>query len=294
MRLEGRIYRPPGEAWSLLLQLTIGCSHNRCSFCAMYSEKKFRVRPIEDVFADIDEAAQMYPETRRIFICDGDALSAGYDKFLAVCKRINERFPRLGRIAAYVNARDILELSHDQLRQLRSMRFSLAYLGLESGSDRVLDMINKGASSEDMVNMIKHAEACGIKISVIALLGIGGRSLSAEHAAETTRVLNEMQPKRLSFLNTIILPKTALNIQTQNGKFKPLTDREIVKELRTIIAELDLKSTVFRANHTSNLIALEGRMPRDKQSMLEQIDKALPLAQDEVTCVWTAEEGQFL
>lgn len=294
MRLEGRIYRPPGEAWSLLLQLTIGCSHNRCAFCAMYIDKKYRIRPIEDVLADIDEAARMYPETRRIFICDGDALSAGYEMFASVCARINERFPNLGRIAAYVNPRDILQLSEEQLDHLRSLRFSLGYLGLESGSARVLDMLHKGATPEDMVAMVRRAESSGIKISVIALLGIGGRALSADHSAETIRILNEMQPKRLSFLTTIILPKTALSIWRKQGKFDPLTDREIVEELHTIIAGLDLKATVLRANHTSNLVPLEGRMPRDKQALLDQIDESLELASDEVTCVWTAEEGQFL
>lgn len=294
MRFEGRIYRPPAEADSLLLQLTIGCSHNQCAFCTMYSEKKFRVRALPDVMADIDETAMQKPDTRRVFLCDGDALNAGFDVFEAVCQRLCERFPKLRRIAAYFNAGDILALTPEQLQRLRSLRFSLGYMGLESGSDSVLTLINKGATADEMVGAVKKAADANIKTSVIGLLGIGGRELSDEHVRQTAHVLNLMQPRLLAFLTTIILPQTSLHGLVTREKFTPLTDREILVELRGIIADLSLESCVLRANHVSNMLPVTGRLPKDKASVLSLIDTWIPVARDEVTCLWSREQGSFL
>ena len=294
MRFEGKVYRPPSEADSLLIQLTIGCSHNRCAFCKMYSGKKFRVRPLEDVLGEIDDLARMQPETRRVFICDGDALNAGYEIFEAVCARLRERFPKLRRIAAYVNAGDILALSKSQLERLRELGFSLCYLGLESGSARVLEKIDKGATPEDMIACVERARAAGIKTSVIGLLGIGGRELSAEHARETACVLNLMQPRLLAFLTAIILPGTPLYAWTRKGSFEPLNEKETIGEVRDIVAGLELESCIFRANHRSNLVGLGGRLPQDRDAIVATLERVYATASDEVTCVWSAEEGQFL
>jgi hypothetical protein len=260
----------------------------------MYSDKVFHVRPLQDVFEDIDHAARLFPDTRRVFVCDGAALNGGYDGFSAVCRRFNERFPKLSRIAAYVNARDILGLSPQQLEDLRGLRFTLGYLGLESGSARVLDMVHKGATPEEMVAANEKARQARIKLSVIGLLGVGGRELSGEHATETAHILNQMQPQRLAFLTTIILPGTPLHAWTQEGEFVPLTDKQTLQELRSIVEGLQLKSTIFRANHRSNLLGLAGDFPKDKAALLLQIDDAIAVAEDEVTCVWTASEGRFL
>jgi radical SAM superfamily enzyme YgiQ (UPF0313 family) len=294
VRFEGKIYRPPAEADSLLIQLTVGCSHNRCAFCAMYHDKRFHVRPLDEVFEDIDEAARLYPDTRRVFLCDGDAMAAGYDAFARVCERLRERFARLRRIAAYINATDLPRLSNGQRANLRSLGFSLGYLGLESGSPRVLAMIRKGATPDDMIACVESAHEAEIKVSVIGLLGIGGRELSDEHVRETARVLNAMQPRIVSFLTTIILPGTALFRWARRGEFEPLTEREIIGELHGILKGLELRSAVFRANHRSNLVGLEGRLPRDQQGLLKQLERSAALAEDAVTCVWSAEAGQFL
>ena len=294
MNYEGRIYRPPSEAYSMLIQLTLGCSHNRCAFCAMYNDKKFRVRPVEDVLADVNEAVAAYPEARRAFICDGDALAAGFEPFEAVCLRLNERLPRLQRIAAYINARDILNLTDGQLVRLRSLKFSLGYLGLESGSAKVLEIINKGATPRDMIASVEKGRQFDIKTSVIGLLGIGGAELTEDHQAGTVETLNAMQPPLLAFLTTIVLPGTALGAWTKQGKFTPLTDRQVMREIRGIVGGLELNSTVFRVNHVSNLLPLKGRLPKDKPVLLQQIDQAIPRADDEINCVWSAEEGMSL
>ena len=293
-RYEGRIYRPPSEGESLLIQLTVGCSHNRCAFCAMYSDKRFHVRELREVFEDIEEAARLAPETRRVFVCDGDGLNAGFDSFAAVCERLNQRFPLLRRIAAYTNAGDVLALTMEQLARLRSLKFTLGYLGLESGSDRVLDLIHKGATPRDMIATIQKARQADIKLSVIALLGVGGKALSQEHARETARVLNDMQPSLLSFLTTIILPHTAMWGWVRQGRFQPLTDKETLMELREIVSGLNVGPCVLRANHRSNLLALEGRLPRDKPALLAAIGHAMSLADDAVSCVWTEGEGRYL
>jgi radical SAM superfamily enzyme YgiQ (UPF0313 family) len=294
MRFEGRIYRPPSEADSLLLQLTVGCSHNCCAFCAMYVEKRYRVRPLEDVLEDVDAAARLYPHTRRVFLCDGDALSAGFETFAAVCVRINTQFPRLERIAAYTNARDLLRCSPAQLRQLRDLRFSLAYLGLESGSGAVLELIRKGATPEDMVEMARVARNADIALSAIVLLGAGGAALSEDHVRGTIEVVNAMQPKYLSFLTAMIVPHTSLMTLTRQGTFAPLTDRAILHEARTMLAGLELHDTLFRMNHVSNLIALGGRLPEDKAALLSQLDVLLPRAWDKITCICSEEEGMRL
>ena len=294
MRFEGRIYRPPSEADSILIQLSVGCSHNRCAFCAMYIEKRYHVRPLEEVMEDVDGLARMHPNARRVFICDGDALSAGVETFAALCEHINSRFPRLERIACYANARDLLRCSPGELRRLRAFRFSLAYLGLESGSAAVLELIRKGASPKDMIEMARIARDADIALSAIVLLGAGGKALSADHIEGTIAVVNEMQPKYLSFLTAMIVPHTPLMTWARQGSFEALTDRAILYEARTMLDGLELGDTLFRMNHVSNLIALGGRLPGDKTALLRQLDALLPRARETVTCICTGEEGLML
>jgi histone acetyltransferase (RNA polymerase elongator complex component) len=200
----------------------------------------------------------------------------------------------LRRIASYVNARDIIALSPDQLRELRALGFSLGYLGLESGSAEVLRRIHKGAGPEEMIECVRKAREADIKTSVIGLIGVGGREWSAEHARETARVLNEMRASLLSFLTAIVLEGTPFHAQALRGDFHPLTDRESLVELRDILSRLRLSSCVLRVNHTSNLVNLEGRLPKDQAALINAVEAALPFARDAVSCVWSAAQGQFL
>lgn len=291
---EGRIYRPPSEADSVLIQLTVGCSHNRCAFCAMYVEKKHRVRPLDEVFADVDEAARLYPGARRVFVCDGDALSAGFAPFAALCAHVNERFPRLERIAAYTNARDLIRLGPEELAELRALRFSLGYLGLESGSAAVLELIRKGAAPGDMIEMARRAREANISLSAIVLLGAGGAALTEEHIQGTIRVVNAMQPQYLSFLTAMIVPHTPLMTWTRRGEFQPLTDHAILLEARGMLGGLELNNTLFRMNHVSNMLSLGGRLPQDKAALLARLDAIIPRIPETVSCICTEEEGMWL
>jgi len=260
----------------------------------MYRDKQYRIRPLDDVFEDVSASAKADPGARRVFICDGDALSAGFGTFAALCRHINERFPRLERISAYVNARDILALSADELRELRDLRLSLGYLGLESGGERVLRFIHKGATPHEMIEMAHKARTAGIALSVIVLLGVGGHALSDDHVHGTVDVVNQMQPKFLSFLTAMIVPPTPLMTLVQQGDFQPLTDRAILQEARDMLQGLELDDALFRMNHVSNLIALGGRLPGDKSAILRQLDALIPKVGDEVTCICTEKEGLML
>lgn len=294
MRFEGRIYRPPSEASSVLIQLTVGCSHNQCIFCAMYRDKQYRIRPLEDVFADVDEMARRAPRARRVFVCDGNALSAGFETFASLCQHLHARFPALERISAYVNARDMLKLSDEELGRLRDLGFSLGYLGLESGSAEVLRYIRKGATPQNMVEMAAKAREADIALSVIVLLGAGGMALSKDHINGTIEVVNKMQPRYLSFLTAMIVPTTPLMALVEAGQFQPLTDTAILQEARAMFAGLELENTLFRMNHVSNLIALGGCLPQDKPTLLSQLDALIPRANDTVTCICSEREGLML
>jgi radical SAM superfamily enzyme YgiQ (UPF0313 family) len=260
----------------------------------MYRDKRYRVRPLDEVLEDVDAAAELYPHTRRVFLCDGDALTAGFEDFAAVCEHINRRFPDLNRISAYVNGGDLLHLSREQLTKLRSLKFSLGYLGLESGSALVRTFLHKDDPPEDIIRMARKIEKADIGLSVIVLLGAGGRAHSLEHVRDTIAVLNAIQPRFLSFLTTMIVPGVPLMTWIKQGKYEPLTDRAIMGEAHDILAGLELNATVFRMNHVSNLVPLGARLPKEKDVLLSNLEELIGQARDEVSCVCTEEEGLLL
>ncbi len=275
MTLIEPIIRPPSERNSFLLQVTTGCSANTCTFCGAYKGKPFAVKDQEEIFSDIDEAAEVYPGTRRIFLIDGDALVLNNAKLLPVLKKLNKAFPKLARISSYANGYNITRRGDTALAELYENKLRLIYIGLESGSQDILDRAKKRSTAREMVEAVKKADKAEIKSSVIVLLGIGGKKHSGEHVRETIKALNEMQPRYLSFLSVMLIPGTALHKECREKRFRELEPNELLAEAHGIIKGLELDKTIFRSNHASNYLSLEGRFPQDKNKLLNTLALAI-------------------
>jgi len=268
-------FRPPAEANSLILQIDEGCPWNRCSFCGMYKTTKYRVRSGDEVAALIRQEALHVSHASRIFLADGDVMRRPYEDLLAILHLLAEHFPRLTRVSLYANGASILVKSTEQLENLKACRLHTLYMGLESGDETILQHCSKGETAAIMANAARKAQAAGLRMSVMVLLGLGGTERSHEHAVHTAETLNRMQPRLLSALRVIPVPGTRLYSEKSTGTFQMLSEHEIVNELRVMISLLDLRGTVFRANHNSNIIPLEARFPQDKQRLLSTLDDLL-------------------
>lgn len=275
MRYVGPVYRPPSEADSLLLPVTVGCSHNECTYCAMYRTKRFAARPTADVLADVAEAARIAPHTRRVFLLDGDAMTLSTSRLLPVLDALGAAFPRLQRVGSYVNAVSVLRKSDDELRELARRKLTIGYLGLETGDPVTNERIVKGATVLDQVEAVRRAQAAGIKMSVMILLGMGGRERTEPHARESASALSAMDPRFVSCLTVTPVPGTPLFDQVEDGSFVPITPEETLAELRTIVERTEVTGAVFRSNHASNYLPLSGRLPTDRSRLLSEIDAAL-------------------
>ncbi|MFO7674726.1 MAG: radical SAM protein [bacterium] len=276
MRYEGNIFRPPSEADSLLIQATVGCSHNRCSFCAMYRDKKFRVRPVAEVLEDVAAARRYHgPGLRRAFICDGDALMLPMAYLRQLLDRLAAAFPDLQRVGIYANARDLLKKTDEELAELARRRLSIFYLGLESGSDRVLERIDKGATAAEMVAAVRKGMAAGMKASVIYLLGLGGRAGWREHALASAQAVSAMEPNYLSALTVTIVPGTPLARALAGGEFELPSPEEFALELKLFLENVTVPATVFRSNHASNYVPLAGRLPKDRDRLVAELAAAI-------------------
>lgn len=269
------VIRPPAEADSFLLQVTLGCSADHCSFCGAYKMKPFRAKDPAEIFSDIERYARRYPGTRRVFLMDGDALVLGNGKLVPVLEKLEQVFPRLSRVSAYANGSNITRKSDEELAELCAHKLSLIYMGLESGSQLVLDRCKKTSSAEEMIRAVQRAERSGIRSSVIVLLGLGGKKYSAEHVSGTIEALNRMQPRYLSFLSLMVIPGTPLAAEVLRGDFAELGPVELLKEAYEMIRGLELRRTVFRSDHASNYLALEGTFPKDKPVLLKALEAAL-------------------
>lgn len=269
------VIRPPSEADSFLLQVTLGCSADTCSFCGAYKLKPFRVKDRKEITADIDRYARRRPETRRVFLMDGDALVLANSKLVPILEELDSAFPRLTRISSYANGSNITRKTDDELSELYRHKLGLIYMGLESGSQGVLDACGKSSSVEEMIDAVNRAAGAGIKSSVIVLLGLGGKKHSGEHVKGTIAALNRMQPRYLSFLSVMVIPGTPLGEEVRRGEFEELGPAELLKESYDIIKGLELKKTVFRSNHASNYLALEGTFPKDKTAFLNVMESAI-------------------
>jgi len=276
MRYEGDIYRPPSEAESYILQATIGCSWNHCTYCDMYRRKSFRVRPLEETLEDVAEAGRRYGDAvDKVFVADGDGLVMDLETWRAVLDACRASFPRLRRVSAYATARNLLEKTPEELRTLKELGLSLLYIGPESGDDLVLKRIAKGATAAEHVEAARKAHDAGMKLSAIFLLGAGGLDRSAEHAKASAALATGMDPRFVSLLTLTVIPGTPLGRQEERGEFEVPDVPQLLGELRTFIAEAAPKDAIFRTNHASNWLPLEGRLPRDREAMLEAIDAAL-------------------
>ncbi len=269
------LFRPPAEADSLIVRVAYGCPHPACAFCGMYRSGPYVPRPAVDVSAEIRAAARERPDSHRVFLADGDALRLGVDRLAAILDELADALPGLARVNSYANGTSILALGRAGLAALRTRRLGTLYMGLESGDPAVLRRMGKAETVDGMVEAGRLARDSGLKMSVMVLLGLGGPEGSTAHARATAEALNRMQPRLLSALRVIPVPGTPLGRWEKEGIFRMLTEREAVRELRDLVAALELKGTVFRANHASNVVPVEARFPRDRGAVLAALDALL-------------------
>lgn len=276
MHYEGaHIIRPPSEADSIILQVTVGCSHNKCTFCGTYKEERFRIKDQAIIEADLDFASQYCLRQSRVFLADGDVLSLSQHRLVELLSKIKQRLPWVNRVSLYGNAKAIRNKSVEQLLELKSLGLHRVYMGLESGYDPVLTSIVKGADSAAMIEAGQRVKAANLFLSVTALLGIAGAALSQEHAKATGQVLSAMEPNQIGILTLMLLENTQLYQLEQAGEFNLPTQQEMLAELRTMVEHLTLKKGQLQSNHASNYLAINARMPRNKEAVLAAIDQAL-------------------
>ena len=273
MRYEGSVFRPPSEARSYILQCTVGCTHNRCTFCSMYKDKKYHVRSMEEILADIEMAKQYYGDLYKVFLADGDALAMKTEELVQILSALYQSFPSLEHVGIYASPDSILAKEMSELTTLRKSGLTIAYLGVETGDAQLLLDIRKGVTYQEMVEAGLKIRQAGILLSVTILLGLAGRTpQAAEHARNTSKILNEINPDYIGALTLMLEPKTELYKRMQKGEFELPTPFEILDELRIIIQGLEVQDTEFRSNHASNYLPIRGRLPEDKQKMLDVIN----------------------
>ena len=278
IRYKGKLYRPPSEAYSLIIQATIGCSHNKCTFCSMYKEDQFKIRNIEDIIADLKIGRQYYKNVKRIFLADGDALMIKTEKLADILKEIQRIFPECERVGIYGSPKSILLKSKEELSLLKELGLGIIYLGLESGSDRILKNIKKGVTSYEMIEAGRSVVDVGIPLSITLISGIGGKKYSKEHAIESAKVLNEINPDYIALLTLLLEKGTELYKDVQDGKFKLLTPKEVLLETRLLVENIEVDNCIFRSNHASNYVPLRGTLQKDRQLILNQIEEGLKIS----------------
>lgn len=275
LRYEGAVYRPPSEARSLIIQATLGCSHNKCTFCSMYKDKPFRARAFEDVENDLRYARSMYSHVRRIFLADGDALILSFEKLSRILLCIKELFPECGRVGIYGTSKSINIKTLEELVELKKLGLGIIYLGLESGNEEILRRIKKGETAEDIVRAGKKVKESGILLSVTAISGLGSQELKDEHAVDTAKAFSAMKPDFIGFLALMVEREAELYKDVLNGNFKLLTPIEIVEEMILFLKNIDSEGSVFRSNHASNYFSLYGDLNKDIPSMLSELEEVL-------------------
>jgi radical SAM superfamily enzyme YgiQ (UPF0313 family) len=274
MRYEEPVFRPPSEAYSLIIQATIGCSHNKCTFCGMYRGKKFRIRDLDEIKEDILLSKEYYGEVRRIFLADGNAFAMPTDQLLEILDFAYAIYPKLERVSAYAGPLDLLEKDDNEIMELKKRGLKLLYLGVETGDDELLKKIRKGATAEETVEAGRKAIRNEMTLSITVLIGLGGKQGSFRHAKETAKVINQIEPHYTAALTLILIPDTPLHRMYERGLFQPLDKMETLQELRWMIEDINCR-TIFRSNHASNYLPIKGNLPDDKEEILRMIDYSM-------------------
>lgn len=275
MRYKGKVYRPPSEAYSLIVQVTYGCSHNRCAFCDMYDDKHFSMRPMVEIREDFELARRVYKRVERVFLADGDALMRKTADLAEILGLIYGLFPECERVSCYASPASLQVKSEDELRLLRARGLQMVYMGLESGCDAVLTRMQKGHDAAAIVAAGQKARRCGFALSVTAISGLGSVALWRQHAADTAKAVSAIKPEYLGLLTLMVEHGTPLESWVKNGEFTLLSPLEVLKETELFLQQVDSEGTVFRANHASNYLTLKGTLNGDREALLGQIGAAL-------------------
>ena len=274
MRYYGAVYRPPSEAYSLIVQVTYGCSHNTCAFCSMYKEKRFALRPLEEVLEDFHIARRTYRHVDKVFLADGDALVRKASELYTILDTIRELFPECERVTSYASPASIRIRTDEELQTLRAKGLTMVYMGLESGCDEVLKLMRKGHMSAEIIEMGQKVRRNGIALSVTAITGLGGPELLEQHAIETAKAFNAMNPEYIGMLTLMVEPGTPLYDWVRDGDFRLLTQPQVLRETRLLVENLDSPGSVFRMNHASNYLDLRGTLNQDRDALLAKIHQA--------------------
>lgn len=273
MEYEGAVYRPPSEARSLIIQVTIGCAHNGCTFCTMYKDKKFRIRSKEEIFSDLQEMAELYGDyPLRIFLADGDALTLPTEMLLDILAEIYRLFSRVQRVTVYGTALDVIHKTDEELSALKKAGLAMVYMGAESGDPEILKRVCKGITREQMIEAGEKLHRTGIELSLTLISGLGGRAYLQEHARESAWLVNRIKPEYLGFLTLMLEEGAPILEEIRNGEMELLTPEDVLQEMRVFLENVDSEGTVFRSNHASNYIVLKGTLNRDISKMLHYLD----------------------
>jgi len=274
------LYRPPAEANSIIIQATYGCSYNSCTFCSMYKSKKFEIRKIEDVFAEIDALALDNPNATRVFLADGDALFLETEYLTKLLHYLNQVFAKLRRVSVYATAQNLLEKSDHDLALLKEHKLNLLYYGIETGNEALLRKINKGVSATELITSLNKASKAGIKISATVILGIGGEKHTLEHIKDTANIVNQTSINYLSTLQLGLEDNVKERFVKAFENFKALDDHQVLDEQIRFLEHLDPDNKViFRSNHASNALHLAGTLPRDKRRLIKELQEALEIGE---------------
>jgi len=274
MEYEGIVIRPPSEAESLILQVTLGCSHNQCTFCPTYKGRLFQIKDLEKIKSEIDEAS-LYGHFRKVFLADGDALIIPQPKLLNILEYLQEKISGLRRVGIYGNAKSILRKSVSELKELKERKLGIVYLGVETGDEELLRKIRKGATYAQMVEAGHRVKEAGIALSATVILGLGGIDQSQAHALATARILSEIDPDFASALTLMVVPGTPLHEDLKQGLFTLPSPFQLLEELRTIIAHSNFSACYFTSNHASNYLPIKARLPRDKEAVVNLIQEVI-------------------